>query len=210
MGKFKLLYSTVFFAFQVILISHSTVTLAQEKDTALLLETANYDIQPVAFAPIYVGVLINENHPWSFGQRTWSKGGTSFGLEYRYFYKDTWTLAVSGEFKQLSDLDGHDKSLFIGSQESMRLIRLYHPLYLGIGGKLSYISPVVKVSVPYDRDDTRTIDIGMSMTMSAIWITNPRVTTMLTVSRWRSASTTKRQGIEIAASLLHSTSDFSR
>ena len=168
----------------------------------LMLEAVNYEFQPQAFSDSYFGLILNQNHPWSYGQSTWAKGGPSFGGEYRFFFKDSWTVAISGEFKQLADAEGNNKALLIGSQESMKLVRLYHPLYLGVGGKLSNYSPVKAISFPYERDDTRAVDNGVSLCLSALWISNPRMAVMLTASRWRSLSTTKRQGLELALSTL--------
>ena len=203
MGHCIYAYSTMFFTFALLLNVWSTAAWGEEANSALLLETANYEAAPIAFAPNYIGLIVNQNHPWSYGQRTWAKGGPSFGAEYRFFYKDSWTLAISLGFKKLVDAEGNDKSLLSQSQESMRIIRLYHPLYLGVGGKFSLYSPVRKITLPYERDDTRAIDNGVSLCLSALWLATPRMTMVMTVSRWRSLSTTKRQGLEVSLSSLY-------
>jgi hypothetical protein len=208
-GNFTTAYLIVPFKFTWILkltwlFSFSTTGFsAGAANPDLLLEAVNYELQPQAFSESYFGLIVNQNHPWSYGQSTWAKGGPSFGGEYRFFYKDSWTVSISGEFKQLSDLEGKNKALLIGSQESMKLVRLYHPLYLGVGGKFSNYSPVKAISFPYERDDTRAVDNGVSLCVSALWISTPRTAVMLTASRWRSLSTTKRQGIELALSTLY-------
>ena len=199
---YSLFFSKRLFSALFIVIISCGEAWAVEKNQVIPPEPAQYDLQQTAFASSYIGLMINQNHPWSYGNRTWSKGGPSFGAEYRFFYKDEWTLAVSGEFKQLLGVDNTNRPLLVGSQESMKLIRLYHPWYLGIGGRLSSISPVRKVTIPYERDDTRAIETGAAICVSSLLIASPRVAIMLTASRWRSLVTPKRQGIELVMSTL--------
>ena len=160
------------------------------------------EAQPIAFSASYFGLLVDQNHPWSYGTQTWSKGGPSWGTEYRFFYKDNWTLAINGAFKQLVDQSGQDAPIFSISQETMRIFRVYHPWYLAAGARLSYFVPVRKVMLPYEKDQSRAIDTGAAVSIAAIWIASPRTLAMLTANRWRSLSTTKKQGIEITATAL--------
>jgi hypothetical protein len=175
---------------------------SQSVENAVPLEQLNPENPPQVFSKSLIGIIFNQNSPWGFGNQTWSEGGPSYGGEYRFFYKDTWTLAISGEFKQLLDTDRNDSSWFSLSQESMRVLRLYHPWYLGFGASLMYLVPIRKVAIPYERDQTRIIDTGASASISSIWILNSQMIGMIHISRWRSLSTTKRQGVEVSGSLL--------
>jgi hypothetical protein len=158
--------------------------------------------EPRAFKTSYAGIIMNQNHPWSYGLSTWSKGGQSWGLENRYVFKDTWTLAISGSFKRLQNINNADSSIFIFSQESLRLYRLYHPVYLGFGGRLSSFIPVQKISIPYDRDPNRPVDTGTAICFSAIWAPTPNFIFIVNANRWRSFSTLKQQGVEVSATAL--------
>ena len=162
----------------------------------------NPESDPIAFSSSYLGLSLNQNHPVSSGKSTWSRGGSSWGAEYRFFYKDTWTLSISGLFKNLVDLDGDNKSIFSISQETTHLIRVYHPWYLGVGGRLSYYVPVRKISVPYERDQSRSIDTGAAIMVSGIYIVNPRLCGMISANRWRSLSSSYRHGYEFLATAL--------
>jgi hypothetical protein len=165
-----------------------------------LSDVRNPESEPVAFKSSYVGLLLNQNQPWSDGSNTWSSGGPSWGAEYRFFYKDQWSLSISGSFKQLYNTYQSEASLFVLSQESTRITRLYHPLYVGIGGRLSYIVPVNKIEIPYTRDQSRLIDTGAGFGASVIMITDLGVVITISAHRWRSLSTTKRQGFELSLS----------
>jgi hypothetical protein len=56
--------------------------------------------------------------------------------------------------------------------------------------------------LPYEKDQSRAIDTGAAVSIAAIWIASPRTLAKLTANRWRSMSTTKKQGIEITATAL--------
>ncbi len=162
--------------------------------------SVNLEADPVAFSPSYIGFILNQNQPSGFGLETWSAGGPSWGAEYRFFYKDRWSLSVSGSFKQLYGVDRSEASLFALSQESTRITRLYHPIYVGICGRLSYLVPVNKIEVPYTRDQSRLIDTGAGLGLSMLMITEKGFVMALSAHRWRSLSTTKRQGFEMVLS----------
>lgn len=191
-----------YFTATLAVVASAGIGYSAEKQSDITFESSNPEDEPTAFASSYFGFILNQNQPWSYGTSTWSKGGPSWGVEYRFFYKDTWTLAISGEFKQLKNLEHNDENLFALSQETMRLVRLYHPWYLAAGGKLSNYTPVRQISIPYERDETRALDTGAAISVATIWIVGPRVITMLSANRWRSLSTTKRQGVELTATAL--------
>ena len=157
---------------------------------------------PIAFAPSYLSLIFNQNRPWSYGERTWSDGGASWGAEYRFFYKDKWTLSLAGTFKDLKDQEGNDAPYFTISQESSRLARVYHPFYLSAGGKLNYLVPVRKIVIPYERDQSRAIDTGATLCVSAVYIAKDGVVVQLSAGRWRSLSTLKSQGFELSLSAM--------
>ena len=157
---------------------------------------------PVAFPSSYIGILVNQNHPYSYGKDAYSSGGPSWGAEYRFVYKDTWTLAITGSFKQLDDKSNRDVPIFSLSQETLRLIRLYHPWYFAFGAKLLYFVPVRRIMLPYERDQTRSIDTGAAATIAAVWKASDNTAYLISANRWRSLSTSKKQGIEMVATAL--------
>jgi hypothetical protein len=186
----------------------STISLSQQiqnkgnGDVFAPTDLSALENDPIAFSPSYLGLSLNQNRPWSYGESTWSDGGPSWGAEYRFFYKDKWTLSLSGSFKNLKDLEHETSPLFSISQESARLMRIYHPLYIAVGGKLSYLVPVRKISIPYEREQSRSIDTGASIGVSAFYMAKDGFVVQLSASRWRSLTTLKRQGIEIAITAL--------
>lgn len=184
------------------LLATANVTFGQTSDRHGDFLGADLQADPIAFSSSYVGFLLNQNHPWSYGSETWSKGGPSWGMEYRFFYKDKWTLAISGSFKQLEDKLGQDAPFFALSQQTMRMLRVYHPWYLAVGGGISSFIPVRKIMLPYERDQTRALDTGAAIGVASIFIASPKLVIMVSANRWRSLSTSKKQGLEIATTAL--------
>ena len=179
-------------------------TYADDISAAKLTPSVNLESEPVAFAPSYLGLILEQNLPLSDGFKTWSSGGPSWGGEYRFIYKDRWSLSVSGSFKHLYAIDRSEASLFAVSQESTRITRVYHPFYVGVGGRLSYLVPVRKIEIPYSRAQTRLIDTGAGLGASMMIITKQGFVIAMSAHRWRSLSTTKRQGFELSMSALMS------
>jgi hypothetical protein len=185
-------------------IVHSLFVLAtQNIDSAFAIQPDDTELTeapPVAFKSSYVGLLINQNHPYSFGLQEYSAGGPSWGVEYRFFFKDTWSLAISGSFKQLEASDRSSAPIFSLSQETVRLVRLYHPWYLGIGARLQYFVPVKEIVLPYERDNARAIDNGAAVVTALIWQSSDDTALVVSANRWTSLNTSKRQGIEFSVS----------
>ena len=82
------------------------------------------------------------------------------------------------------------------------MTRLYHPIYVGFGGRLSYLVPVNKIEVPYTRDQSRLIDTGAGLGVSMLMITNQGLVMSISAHRWRSLSTTRRQGFDLSLAAL--------
>jgi hypothetical protein len=150
---------------------------------------------PLAFRPSYASLLINQTYTIANKDGRFTEPKLSWGAEYRFFYKDQWTLSVNGEFNGREDIAQEEQSTFNISQETMRILRLYHPWYLTLGGRLSYMIPVKKISIPYERDPKRNMDTGGSISIGSVFIVNERVTIMLSSHRWTSFRTSKNQGL---------------
>ena len=157
---------------------------------------------PIAFNASYFGLLINQNYGLEKGHGKFRGPKTSWGAEYRFFYKDQWTLALSGEFKGQEDESHSVQSTYSISQETQRIVRIYHPWYLSAGGRISYNVPVRRISIPYERDQERSVDTGGDFSIGSILILNDRFLIMISAHRWISFSTQKNQGVHTAFSML--------
>jgi|688.fasta_scaffold19221_5 hypothetical protein len=171
-------------------------------DPNTLAKALNSEATPIAFKSSYVGLIVNRNYGFDANGARFTAPKTSWGAEYRFFYKDEWTLALTGEFEGRSSLENRYSSTFTLAQETQKIIRIYHPWYFSAGGRLSYHVPVRKISIPYERDQDRDVYTGAALSAAAMFILNDRFILMLGAHRWTSLSTQKENGLSTALTML--------
>jgi hypothetical protein len=162
----------------------------------------NSESTPIAFKSSYVGLIVNRNYGFEANGARFTSPKTSWGAEYRFFYKDEWTLALTGEFQGRSNFENRYSSTFMLAQETQKIVRIYHPWYASAGGRLSYHVPVRKISIPYERDQDREVYTGGALSAAAMLILNDRLILMLGAHRWTSLSTQKENGLSTALTML--------
>jgi len=172
------------------------------KETATSLQVINSETTPIAFKSSYAGLILNRNYGFDANSARFTSPKTSWGAEYRFFYKDEWTLALTGEFQGRSNSENRSSSTFSLAQETQKIARIYHPLYVSAGGRISYHVPVRKISIPYERDQNREVYTGGAISASAILILNERLILVLNAHRWTSLSTQKENGLSTAITAL--------
>lgn len=165
-------------------------------------DRTNPESPPLAFRSSYLGLFINQNYSPQREPGAIGAPKTSWGAEYRFFYKDLWTLSVTGSFKGQEDSEGRQRSNFSISQETTGLFRIYHPWYATAGGRISYIVPVRRISIPYERDHERNMDTGGALSFGTLVLVDERLIIMLSGHRWTSFSSRKNQGFESILGLL--------
>jgi hypothetical protein len=165
-------------------------------------QSINSESTPIAFKSSYVGLIVNRNYGFEANGARFTSPKTSWGAEYRFFYKDEWTLALAGEFQGRSNFDNRYSSTFTLAQETQKIVRIYHPWYVSGGGRLSYHVPVRKISIPYERDQDREVYTGAALSAAAVLIFNERLILMLGAHRWTSLSTQKENGLSTALTML--------
>jgi hypothetical protein len=165
-------------------------------------QSINSEATPIAFKSSYVGLIVNRNYGFEANGARFTSPKTSWGVEYRFFYKDEWTLALAGEFQGRSNLDNRYSSTFTLAQETQKIVRIYHPWYVSAGGRLSYHVPVRKISIPYERDQDREVYTGAALSAAAMLILNERLILVLGAHRWTSLSTQKENGLSTALTML--------
>jgi hypothetical protein len=168
------------------------------RDEALVSEDT-----PVIFKTSYIGAILNQNYTTHSSNKVLTAPRVSLGAEYRFFYKDEWTLAITGEFKgQSSRRENKNNASFTISQETQKIMRIYHPWYFSTGGRFSYHIPIKKVSIPYDRDQDRNVFTSGAITASTLLGINENTLIMLSAQRWTSLSSQKENGFSTAITTL--------
>ena len=172
------------------------------KEANAALQVINSEATPIAFRSSYAGLILNRNYGFDANRTRLTSPKTSWGAEYRFFYKDEWTLALTGEFQGRSDVENRYSSTFTLAQETQKIARIYHPWYVSAGGRISYHVPVRKISIPYERDQNREVYTGGALSASVILILNERLILMFNAHRWTSLSSQKENGLGTALTAL--------
>lgn len=157
---------------------------------------------PIAFKTSYFGLLINRNFGFKANKGHFASPRTSWGTQYRFFYKDEWTLALTAEFQGGADVDNRFGANFSIAQETQKIIRVYHPWYMALGGRVSYHVPVKKIALPYERDQSRDVYTGGALSGGFLYIANEKTILMFNGHRWTSLSVQKDNGTTMALTAL--------
>jgi hypothetical protein len=163
------------------------------------------------FDDAYWGFELTRNFPHARTKEKLTGGGWQPMGFYRYRLSTGWLLGAHAGFKELrlqeasaSGVEDGFSNLPVLSfgYESLRGVRIYHPLYLFGGGKLQYLLPATEMSFPVRRSDLYRPEFGVAAVgMIAVKPTGRWLMT-LRADRWRGTATTRLQGSEYAAGIL--------
>lgn len=139
------------------------------------------------------------NFPVRWAADHYSAGDLQPIIGYQYFMGRGWLLGVSGQFKMFYSTDLEQSQNFLTlAQESMYEFRLYHPIYLLVGGKLLYILPVEKVHIPIVKSRTIDTEIGVAAALAGMVKMSEKRAVSLQWNRWRGVRTNKLHGVEFS------------
>ena len=142
------------------------------------------------------------NFPTANANHRFTSGIPHPYVGYRFFINNHWAVGVSGQFKFLFEKEsGENLVLATISQESYYLYRLYYPIYLEVGGKLQYLSPVRKGMLPLQRHPDYALEIGAALSAGMIFQINRFVFSEFRIDRWRGTKTMKLHGLEFSLGL---------
>jgi hypothetical protein len=143
------------------------------------------NLQTFAFPKISLGIGYSKSNPTSFSLDEYESGHGSASVNYLYFMEDQWLLSVSGGFKTLVTTAEKEKTFFLVNFNSQKLIRIYHPLWLGIGFNTLYLVGVERQNIPYTRDKEQIAQVGAGVLASLIYSIDKNLTLVTSVQRWR-------------------------
>lgn len=158
-----------------------------------------------AFKDNYLSVELVRNQPFSSSQNQFIGGDISQFFSFRHTLRDQWLMGVNVGFKRFkTKLEKRHVSLFTVSQESLRLIRLYHPLYLAIGPKLFYLLPTRGKKLPPEKETEYNREIGIGFAASLQYIFYKRFLLHARLELWRGVNREVFQGTETSLGLSYS------
>lgn len=151
----------------------------------------------------YIQFGLGKSYPVGKSRELYSTGPRYFTFQFSHLHNETWLLGIKAEFKRfLSQYDEfNDLAIWSVYHKVHKLIRLYHPLYLGFGGSLSYLSANKNPNFPLEKDDKFEREVGAGIDFSFYYIINSNFILDINYDRWRGTKTTMLQGYNFSISL---------
>jgi hypothetical protein len=153
-------------------------------------------IETRAFSTHYFGASFTKTNPASFSQNLYSEGAASSAVQYKYFMRDEWMLALTAGFKSFIQPESSDVDFFAISFDSQRLYRVYHPTWIAVGFKSMYLIGVERAHIPYTRARDGAHQTGVGAVFSVIHQVGPEAIVHGSVERWRGTLDNKLHAIE--------------
>lgn len=150
------------------------------------------------------GLLLgySRNYPVADSKQRYSPSILHPSLGIRYHTQD-WVLGFSGHFKFFTD-NREDSKLPIWTfeQEFYYKIRLYHPFYLLLGGKLLYLFPTLRGVFPLRKRELQFIEVGVAASASFLYELSNELMLGVYLDRWRGTRTKRLQGLEFGVQVI--------
>jgi hypothetical protein len=119
---------------------------------------------------------------------------------YRRVVDADWTMGVAGHYRSFIARDGGEEVPILHfSHETLRTLRLWHPVYLLGGFKWFYMLPVREQGWPIKRRSDIPSQIGVGLTASLAVAVTPRWQFLVRLERWRGTANQRIQGVDVAA-----------
>jgi hypothetical protein len=155
---------------------------------------------PRPFGDNHFGVSTNRNFPLGPTRANFAPTKRqNFSVIYRRTLSVEWMAGIQGGFKSFEFRDrGGTFSILSVTHEIYRLIRVYHPWYLGIGYRVHYLAPVIEQSIPTERLPDSNAEVGVAGSMMFITRLAPEFVAFIQLDRWRGTKTNELHGYEFA------------
>lgn len=150
----------------------------------------------------YLALSLNRSYPHSAMEEHLALGSLRPTLAIRYFTKGSWILGITGQTSELRE-KSNQQSLVLWkvAQETIYNIRIYHPFYFGVGGRIFYLLPSKGHTVPLSTDATYQTEVGISAEIMLNYYFARGWVAVLTFERWRGTGTNRMHGFEYSVGI---------
>lgn len=154
---------------------------------------------PAVFQQQYVLLEGTKNFPLQRSLERFTSYRRTLGLTYLHRLNEEWIFGIGFNFKSLRKFP-EDKEFAFSSLYNLAqyVIRLYHPLYLWVGGKWLYMLPVQYARVPMVKDPEFQLEFGAAANFSLVYKATDKSLISFRVDRWRGTKTNRFHGFELA------------
>ena len=150
------------------------------------------------FGKDYLSLELAGNYPIANSQKYFSPNKRTWLLGYSHFLSRHWNVGLSLGFKSLyRDQINKELALLSVSNQSLYVIRLFHPTYLMLGTKLIYLIPNEEAGFPLAKEADFETEIGAGAVLQLSHMSGP-IIYQIRVDRWRGTKTNRLHGFELA------------
>lgn len=111
--------------------------------------------------------------------------GLGYGLGYTFVVRQRYFVSLMAGFHSLYDFEREQTlGYFTAYNESLRLIRLYHPLYLMIGGRIGYMIPTESTELPLKQNKDYENEVMLGASVGLAYVVTPRIVVSSQLSYW--------------------------
>jgi hypothetical protein len=163
------------------------------------LHAANADAVtiPDGYSKDYLFLQITQDVPLAASQDDLRASGKfNLGLDYRHLLGTHWMVGVHYRIRSFERKNSQSLSILSLSNQTQRIMRLYHPFYALIGTEWSYMIPTRSLSLPLTKDPEYQTEIGVGLNASLWYYINSRLLLELRGARWRGTKTNRLHGWE--------------
>lgn len=157
---------------------------------------------PAFLAKNYYFVKVTGSYPSSSHRLDLESKGVGYGLGYTFVVRQQYLVSMVAGFHSLYDLKGEQNfGYFTIYNESLRLFRLYHPLYLTVGGRLGYMIPTESTAIPLEQNKSYENEVMLGASLGLSYVFTKKLLMAGQLAFWGGSNSSKHRVIDAALSL---------
>lgn len=157
---------------------------------------------PAFLAKNYYLVKVTKSYPSSQHRLALQSKGVGYGLGYTFVVRQQYLVSMIAGFHSLYDLDGEQNfGYFTIYNESLRLFRLYHPLYLTLGGRLGYMIPTESTAIPLEQNKSFENEVMLGASLGLYYVLTKKLLVGGGVAFWGGSNSSKHRVVDATLTL---------
>lgn len=150
----------------------------------------------------YYLLKITRSYPSEENRLDLDADGVGYGLGYTFVIRQKYLVSLVAGFHSLAYIPTDDSfGYFTIYNESLRLFRLYHPLYLTVGGRIGYAIPTEDNSLPLKQNKEFENEIMLGASAGLALVVSKSVLVGSHLAYWGGTNTSKHLVIDFALDL---------
>lgn len=157
---------------------------------------------PTFLAKNYYFAKVTRSYPTEGNRQSLDAEGVGYGLGYTFTIRQQYLVSLVAGFHSLYHIPSDSAfSYFTVYNESLRLLRLYHPVYATVGGRVGYMVPTLASGIPLKQNTAfeNEIMVGGSGGLALVLAKDILVGTQLAM--WGGTNSSKHRIIDFSVNL---------